>query len=99
MPSDPEKPFNGQTIFLFNLLLLTLISLCMIPRSAADKLITNYASKNTERITEAVKFVFGATYDRSEHDFLASEVSEEAMGNQIASFGSSVYVTYKQAPH
>jgi hypothetical protein len=64
MPSDPEKPFNGQTIFLFNLLILTLISRCMIPRTDADKLITNYASKNTERITEAVKFVIGATEAR-----------------------------------
>jgi hypothetical protein len=60
----------------------------MIPRTDADKLITNYASKNTERITEAVKFVIGATDARR----------SEARGNQIASFGPSVYVTYKQAP-
>src|SRR5678815_3158845 len=85
----------SKRIFFFKFFLLGVISGCMIPKRAADKLITNYVSKNTECVTEAVRFAIGTTYNRSEHDFLASEVSDEAMRNQIASLGPSVYVTYK----
>lgn len=83
-----------KEFFLLNVF-LTLIPGCMIPKRAADKMITNYVSKNRERVTDAVKFAISATYNRTDHDFLASEISDETMRKQIASLGSSVFVAYE----
>ena len=45
-------------------------------------------------VKAGVGFDIGTTCERTEHNFLAPEVSSETIRNQIASLGSLVYVTY-----
>jgi hypothetical protein len=90
-----DTPTMVKRFLLLNLFILTLISGCIVPKRAADKVITNYVSKNTELVKESVEFAIGVTYNQPKHDFLASDVLDEAKRKQIASLGSSVYVTYQ----
>jgi len=88
-------PTIAKRFLLLSLFVATLISGCMVSKRAADKLTTNYISKNKGLVKESVEFAIGVTYDRAKHDFLASEIVDEAMRKQIASLGSSVYVSHK----
>jgi len=45
-------------------------------------------------VKAGVGFDIGTTCERTEHNFLASEVSSETIRKQIASLGSLVYVTH-----